>query len=124
MIDPAKLRRDNRDLCRLAGRKFSFEVETLERAMKKIGRRLPREAHRQARLLAEAERLAGHPKLSLMLDADEIVGAQAALRAALERIDPKERRKGMVLSTLGMAAFHLIAVFALLVAVLLWRGFL
>lgn len=124
MIDPGQIQKQNRALTRLAGQKFAFEVETLERAMKKTGRRLPRKAHAQAKILIEAERLAGHPKLSLMLDGDKIAGAQQALRAALDQIDPAERRKGMVLSTLGMAAFHLIAVFALLMAVLLWRGFL
>ncbi len=124
MIDPGQIQKQNRDLTRLAGQKFSFEAETLEKAMKKSGRRLPRRAHKQAKVLFEAERLAGHPKLTLMLDAEKIAKAQAALRTALEQIDPKDRRKGMVLSTLGLLSFNLIVVFALLVAILLWRGFL
>ena len=59
MIDPGQIERTNRDLCTLAGKKFSFKVETLEKAMKKAGRRLPRSAHKQAELLLEAESLAG-----------------------------------------------------------------
>ncbi|WP_299351484.1 hypothetical protein [uncultured Shimia sp.] len=124
MIDPNELHRRIDDLTQLAGEKFGFKAKSLARAMKKIGRRLPPRAHKQAAILIEAEDRAGHPKLSRMLDAQAIDRAFGTLEAALKQIDPADRRKGMVLSTLGMVSFNLIVVFVIVMAVLLWRGLL
>ena len=122
MIDPNTLMKQNSDLTRLAGEKFRFQTDSLARAMKKAGRRLPRRVHKQAAILVEAEQRAGHPKLAMMLDAKAIERANSAVQEALNAIDPADRRKGLILSTLGMVSFHLIAVFAIFVAVLIWRG--
>lgn len=122
MIDPTALSKQNRDLTRLAGEKFRFETDSLSRAMKKAGRRLPRRVHKQAALLVEAEQRAGHPKLAMMLDANEIDRANETVKQALNAIDPADKRKGLILSTLGMVSFHLIAVFTIFIVVLVWRG--
>ena len=124
MIDPNALMKQNSDLTRLAGEKFRFETESLARAMKKAGRRLPRHVHKQAAILIEAEQRAGHPKLAMTLDAKEIQRATETVKSALNAIDPADQRKGLILSTLGMVVFNLIAVAAGLVLILRWRGFL
>ena len=124
MVDPQQIRRDNADLCRLAGEKFSFTAQTLEGAMKKVGRRVPSYAHRHAAVLIEAERFAGHPKLSQRLDAKAIRKARGGLEITLKAVDAADRRKAAILSTLASLSFSLIAVFALLMLVLWWRGYL
>lgn len=124
MTDPAEIRKRNHELRILAEKKFSVEVDSLEAALKKAGRRLPRKVRKKAVTLVEADKLAGHPKLAMMLDAQRIEEAQIELREALEAIDPADRRKGLVLSTLGMVSFNLLVVFVVFVAVLIWRGFL
>lgn len=124
MIDPNQIRQVNQDLCLLAGEKFSVKTDNLEKAMRKIGRRLPKWAHKQADVLVKAEAMSGHPKLMMMLDAGEIKTAAIKLRTAFDAIDPKDRRKGAVLSVLGSLSLSLFAVIGLVVLVLWWRGFL
>lgn len=124
MIDPNEIRRKNMALAKLAGEKFSFEPKGLRHAMQKVGRRLPPKAHRLTRLLLEAEQKAGHPKIRMQIKAAPIEKAYSELYAALEAVDPSDMRKGLILSTLGMLSFHVLAVFTLLLVVLIWRGFL
>lgn len=124
MIDPTQLSKRNRALTRLACDTFRFETDSLARAMQKAGRRLPPKVHKQAAILIEAEQRAGHPKLAMMLDADQINRAAKAVETALKAIDPDDQRKGLILSTLGMMSFNLIVVFTALIVILLWRGFL
>ncbi|MDP2580773.1 hypothetical protein Q8W37_12600 [Shimia thalassica] len=123
MIEPNDIRKRNAALCLLAQEKFSVKPKSLSSAMRKIGRRLPKRAHESAKILAEAEAQAGHPKLAMMMDQKKIDKAERELKLALEAIDPADRRKGMVLSILGSVAFSLIVVFAALMIVLRWRGF-
>lgn len=123
MIDPARIRSQNEALSQLAGEKFSFRSKGLKRSMRKIGRRLPKRIHNQADKLIEAELLAGHPKLSMMLDEKALAQAEREIREALEVIDPKDRRTGAILSALGGVSINIIAVLVLLVLVLWWRGF-
>lgn len=124
MINPNQIRQVNQGLCLLASEKFSVRTDSLEKAMHKIGRRLPKWAHKQATVLVKAEAMSGHPKLAMMLDADEIKKAETSLRTAFDAIDPKDRRKGAVLSVLGSLSTSLFAVIGLVVLVLWWRGFL
>lgn len=92
--------------------------------MRKVGRRLPSRMHAHAHQLLDAEQKAGHPKIRMQLKAEPIEKAYEELHAALEAVDPGDMRKGLILSTLGMVSFHVIAVFTLLIVVLVWRGFL
>ncbi len=124
MIDPADIQRKNATLAKLAGKKFSFEAKGLRHAMRKVGRRLPSKMHAHARALVDAEKKAGHPKIRMQIKAEPVEKAYEELRAALEALDPADMRKGLILSTLGMVSFHVIAVFTLLIVVLVWRGFL
>lgn len=124
MIDPNDIRKRNADLCVLAEEKFSVKAKSLDPAMRKIGRRMPRHAHESAKVLVAAEAQAAHPKLSLMLDQKQINKAEQDVRLAFEAVDPADRRMGLILSTLGSVAFSLIVVFVLLMTVLRWRGFI
>ena len=124
MIDPVDIQRKNAALAKIAGKKFSFEPKGLAHAMRKVGRRLPAKMHTHARALLDAEQKAGHPKIRVQLKAEPVEKAYEELRGALEALDPADMRKGLILSTLGMLSFHVIAVFTLLIVVLVWRGFL
>lgn len=86
--------------------------------------RLPRRVYRNAQALAEAEPMARHPKLSRMMDLGTLRMSADLVKSHLDSIDLAEARKDRILSTLGSIAFNLIAVFALMVVVLSWRGFL
>jgi IS4 transposase len=75
-------------------------------------------------VLVDAGTHVGHPKLMMQVDAVEVERAYRTLRQHLKTVDVKDRRKGAVLSLLGSLSFNLLAVLALLLLVLVWRGFL
>ncbi len=96
----------------------------LASAVKHAGRLLPRRIRREAQVLIEAERLAQNPRLLKMVDFGSVDHAFRACVQYLETQDPVQRRLGTVLSILGGLALSLIVVFALVVVILLWRGYL
>lgn len=104
--------------------KLGVKAPNLERAMKRAGRRLPREAHRAASVLVTAKSHASHPRLSRMIDPVAVQNAQAALGGYLDRIDPKKRRTDRILSMLAAQALNLLGVIALVIGLMLWRGLL
>lgn len=96
----------------------------LASALSKVRRAMPRRIYKQGMRLAEALPLLEHPKLRMTQNIPALKGAVREVKAHLEGIDIADRRKGRVLSVLGSIAFSLIAVFALLIIVLRWRGFI
>ena len=104
--------------------KLGVKAKDLPRGMKRAGRRLPREAHRAAEVISTALAHSSHPKLGRMIDAASVAAADTVLHAHLEKIDPKERRKDAILSFLGTQAFNVLAVIALVVGLMYWRGLL
>lgn len=95
---------------------------TLADALKKSRRRLPRRIFNQGMVLADALPLLEHPKLQFTVDEPRLRGAAREVKAHLEAIDMVDRRKGRVLDILASIAFALIVIFALTVAVMVWRG--
>ena len=107
-----------------AQEKFSVKSDRLDGAMRKIGRRVPRKVHKAADVIVAAGNTAGHPKLRLMIDDTAVKAAFKTVQSHLKSVDPRDRRKGLILSTLGMVAANVIAVLTILVLVLHWRGYL
>jgi len=104
--------------------KLGVNARSLRQGMKRAGRRLPREAHRAAEVLSKARMQSDHPKLSRLIDETSVQTAQSILLGHLDKIDPKERRKHIILSVLGTQAFNVLVVGALVVALMTWRGLL
>ncbi len=96
---------------------------TLEKALSRAGRLLPKWAHREGRYLAQATQFTEHPKLRLMIDAGKVEKAHNALVDHLKTIDPAERRKSRILGTLGVVSFNLIIVVVAFISFLIWRGY-
>jgi len=110
------------EIAALMRAKLGARGATMRAALRNGHHRLPRRVRGQARLLAEAERLADHPKLRLTLDAEALGKAAGAVEAHLKAIDLADRRKGWWLGMLGGMAFNILAFVALLIVVLRWRG--
>jgi hypothetical protein len=104
--------------------KLGVKARDLPRAMKNVGRRLPREAHRAALVLSDAKGHAAHPKLARMIDVHSVEVAARVLHEHLEKIDPKARRKNMILDMLGVQAINILVVIALVIGLMMWRGLL
>ena len=86
--------------------------------------RVPRGVYKNALTLAEAQEFAHHPKLSRTLDYAALTKAARVVSDHLDGIDLSEARKGLILSTLGSLSINLMGVAILVIAVLIWRGFL
>jgi len=104
--------------------KLSVRSKSLTKAMKRAGRRLPREAHRAAAVLTDARRDVANPKLARLVDPASLHAAEETITRHLDKIDPSERRKDALLSMAGAQALNLLGVGVLVLGLLAWRGLL
>ncbi|SIR15102.1 hypothetical protein SAMN05421641_12737 [Paracoccus thiocyanatus] len=88
----------------------------LESMLRKRGGALPRRLRRQARLLAQADRMAGQPKTARQVDLDRLERAHAALVAHLRPLGQGMRLRG---GAARVAATVLLGLL-LLAAVAIW----
>jgi hypothetical protein len=107
----------------LLRKKLDVRGRTLGESLQKSGRLLPRWLQQQGEVLAEAEMKVVHPKLARQIDIRAVERAHRSMVTHLKTIDPKDRRIGRVLNVLGGLTFNMILFFALLITVLVWRGF-
>ena len=85
---------------------------------------LPRHIWLKAKALADAQEYAQHPKLSHTLDFPDLSKSALLVQAHLKALDIADERRGRRLSLMGSLSFNLIVVVALVIIVLVWRGFL
>lgn len=107
----------------LIEQRLSLKGRTLEKALSKAGRLLPKWAQREGTYIVHAQQYIDHPKLRLMIDEAKVEKAHKLLVEHLKTIDLKERRTTRILGTLGVISFNLIVVAAALVTFLVWRGY-
>ena len=98
--------------------------KSLSAKLRRAGRLLPRDLHRHAEILVDAVAYQASPKLARRVDNDRVLKSYEACEKYLTGIDIWDRRKGKAISFLSTGAFNLLAVAGLLVAFLIWRGFL
>lgn len=103
---------------------FGGKPETLEAGLKRAGRRLPSRARKAGAMIVAAQAQAGHPKLQQQLDGKALEKAFDRLDEGIGSVDAGELRKRWWLGMLAAAAFNLLVVFAVFVAVARWRGLL
>ncbi|MBC7154528.1 MAG: hypothetical protein H5U19_07955 [Rhodobacteraceae bacterium] len=96
----------------------------LPEKLRRGGRLLPRKVRVQAQYLAEACRQAEHPHLRVRVDMARVAGAYDATVRHLTGINRWQRRRVAALDFLASAAFNLLVLAALVIAVLIWRGYL
>lgn len=87
-------------------------------------RRLPRKVRKAVAHLAEAEGLARHPKIGMMLDQSQLAAAHDTAIRYLKPLGGGERLKAGLLGVGGQIALGLLVVAGGTLAVLVWRGFL
>lgn len=108
----------------LLRKKLGVKDKTLIASVRRAKRRLPRKVYKQAMVLARAEQMAEHPKLQLLLDMPKLEKASVDVQDHLKTINLADRRWGWFLSFLGSLALGVIALAALAVVVLRWRGYI
>ncbi len=87
------------------------------------GRLMPRSVRADAKRIAEALPLVRHPKLIRQVDVARLEAAERRVLAWLKTVDPRERRLDMVLGMAGGVALSILTTGALVIAVLIWRGY-
>ncbi|WP_419740048.1 hypothetical protein [Ruegeria sp.] len=108
----------------LLRKKLGVKDKTLIASVRRAKRRLPRKVYKQAMVLAQAEPMAEHPKLRLVLDGPKLEKASDEVQSHLNAINLADRRLGWFLSFLGSVALGLIALAAVAMIVLRWRGYI
>lgn len=97
---------------------------TLEQALRRSGRYLPRRLRRQGLALAEAAAQVGHPQLERMFDMAALRAGYSAVSEHLDAVDVTYERRGWWLRLAGSIAFNLLIVVMLFLAWMFWRGLL
>ncbi len=108
----------------LLRKKLGLRDKTLSESVKRAKRRLPRRVYKQALVLANAEKLAEHPRLRLILDTPALEKASEEVQEHLNAINLADRRWGWFLSYLGSVALGFLVLSVAVLVVLNWRGFI
>lgn len=111
-------------LDRLLAERLGLRAGGLQSRATRARRRLPASVRRDLAEVGRAVHLLGHPRLERQIDMPRLVRAFERAEAHLAAIDPAERRRTAVLRLAAAMMTNLLLVFALFLAVLIWRGFL
>ena len=122
MSEDTELNMQAEELRQLMRDKLGVRGRSFPDALRRGKRLLPRYVRRQGVVVAQALPLADHPKLRQTLDHKKLGAAVSDIRAYLDEIDLANRRKDFIVGMLGSMAFSVLAVMALFVVVLIWRG--
>lgn len=101
---------------------FGVKAKSLDKALRKTGRRLPKRLRNEAGLIVAAQDLGGHPKLIKRVDGVALDVAEAKLSAYLKSIDRAEARKTRLLSIAAAIAFNILLVIGAFVVWMVWTG--
>lgn len=103
---------------------LGVRARTFAAAVRKAGRRLPKQVRKQADVVVRAQAIDGHPKLRRTIDMAAVARAETDVLAHLKTIDRADVRRGKLLGVAGVIVFNLIVVVALFVVWLVWSGHL
>ncbi len=101
---------------------FGVKAKSLDKALRKTGRRLPKRLRDEAGLIVEAQGMGGNPKLMKRVDGVALDVAEAKLSAYLKSIDRAEARKTRLLSIAAAIAFNILLVVAAFIVWMVWTG--
>jgi hypothetical protein len=105
-------------------RVFGINAKPLEKALRKSGRLLPANLLKKAQVIVQAQSYCGNPKLMRFVEGDDMTEAYDDIMAFLKDVDPNERRIGTGLDILTGSAMTVLITATLVVAVLIWQGYL
>lgn len=103
---------------------FGVRTKTLEKALRRTGRRMPKRLHAEARRIVTAQGVGGHPKLLRRVSGTELDRAAEEVLSFLDAIDRAEARKGRMIALGAALAFNLLVVGGAFVAWMVWAGHL
>lgn len=96
----------------------------LPEKLRRGGRMLPRKVRAEASFLADACKQAENPHLRVRIDMARVTAAYDACVRHLIGLNRWQRRRIALLNFLASATFNLLILAALVITVLVWRGYL
>jgi hypothetical protein len=111
-------------VAQLMEERLRIKGDTLVDKLRRGGRLLPRKVRRQAEFLAVTAMQAQNPKLQMQIDSQRTADAYDACVRFLKPLGQGARRRAILLHFVVSLATILIVTFVMVVAVLVWRGFL
>ena len=96
----------------------------LAEKLRRGGRLLPRRVRRKAEFLARSAEQAAVPRLQMQLDHEQVAEAYDACVRYLKPLGASARRRAVLLDMVTGFASGILVTGVLVVALLLWRGFL
>lgn len=124
MIEQDSFHRMTTELEHLLAQKHGLTSGLFETRLRKALRRAPRKVRAAEERFVQVSVQMGNPKLMRLMDPAVLEADFQLLRAHFRAIDVADRRKGLVLGVLGSVGFSLLAVAALLIIFLVWKGYL
>ena len=103
--------------------KLKARGKTFADQVRKAGRHLPHRVRREATFLAQSVKLTENPKLARMVDPARAKEAYLTVRDYLDAVDLAAARKTAVINMIASIAFALLVTGALVLTVLVLRGF-
>jgi hypothetical protein len=110
-------------IAQLMGERLRVRGRTLEEKLRRGGRALPKRIRREAIVLAEAAARAQNPRLQLQLDHEEIARAYDICVRYLKPLGAGKRRWAIILNFVTSLAAIVLVTAVLVLAVLVWRGY-
>lgn len=101
---------------------FGVRARTLNEALRRTGRRLPRRLHKAAGQVTAAQAYGGQPKLMRQVDGATLDRAERDVLDYLGRIDRADRRRGQMLNIAALVAFNVLLVIAAFIVWMWWAG--
>lgn len=101
---------------------FGVRAKSLDKALRRTGRRLPKRLHAEARKIVAAQAFGGHPRLMRQVDGAALSSAEDRIVAFLSGIDRADRRKGLWLGIAAAVAFNILLVFTAVIVWMWWTG--
>lgn len=112
------------EVAKLMGNRLNVKGRGLRKKLRYGGKALPRRIRHEAEYILQALDQAQVPKLMVQTDPERLRKAHKACLAHLRPLGAGARRKGLfmqMLTSLGLAA---VATAALVIGILVWRGYL
>ena len=101
---------------------FGVRAKTLNAALRKTGRRMPKRLHAKAQKIVAAQAFGGQPKLLRQVDAKALRQAEEAVVTWLDTIDRADQRKGFWIGIGAMIGFNVLLAIGGVVVWMWWTG--
>lgn len=103
---------------------YGISGHDLRQSLSRARRVLPRYLRKAGREIAQAQDLAGHPKLERMIDMERLIRIQANIDAHLDAVNVADLRRGRILTVLGRIAGYILIVGGAFISWMVWAGHL